>query len=112
MKYISTRNNKISASSSYCLLKGISEDGGLFVPEGFPQFSLAQIAAMGELSYAERALSVLSAFLTDFSQEELESCVKNAYMSGSFHSPEVAPAFAPFGNGERAGAVARPYAGV
>ncbi|MBS6474680.1 MAG: threonine synthase [Clostridiales bacterium] len=91
MEYISTRNNKISASSSYCLLKGISEDGGLFVPESFPQFSLAQIAAMGELSYAERALSVLSAFLTDFSQEELESCVKNAYMSGSFHSPEVAP---------------------
>lgn len=57
MKYISTRNNKISASSSYCLLKGISEDGGLFVPEGFPQFSLAQIAAMGSCPMRSARLS-------------------------------------------------------
>lgn len=91
MNYSSTRDGSKSVPSSICLLKGISSDGGLFVPQSFPVLSLAQIASLGDLSYSERAFEILSRYLTDFSQEELLDCVNKAYNSGSFDDRSNAP---------------------
>ena len=91
MNYSSTRDGSKSVPSSVCLLKGISSDGGLFVPQSFPTLSLAQIASLGDLSYSERAYEILSRFLTDFTDEEILNCVNNAYNSGNFDDRSNAP---------------------
>ncbi len=91
MKYTSTRNNAVKVDSAKAIAQGISVDGGLFVPESFPQISLDDIKRMSEMSYIERAKSVLSLYLTDFSVEEIDSCVNGAYKAGKFDSEKVAP---------------------
>lgn len=91
MNYASTRDGSKSVPSSICLLKGISSDGGLFVPQSFPVLSLAQIASLGDLSYGERAFEILARFLTDFTHEELMECITNAYHSGTFDNRDIAP---------------------
>ena len=91
MKYTSTRNKAVSVDAAKVISQGISEDGGLFVPMSFPQISLDDIKKMSEMSYIERAKEVLSLYLTDFSAEEIDSCVNGAYAEGKFDSSKVAP---------------------
>ena len=91
MNYVSTRNSKVSISASQAITKGISSEGGLFVPETLPKLSLEDISALSKLDYVGRAKSVLSLFLTDFTEQEIDSCVNGAYATGSFSSPAVAP---------------------
>ena len=79
MKYTCTRNSKIEISASEAIVKGISDDGGLFVPSSFPIFSLDDIGALVELDYAERSAKILSTYFDDFSYEELLSYARNAY---------------------------------
>lgn len=90
MRYFSTRDNKISFSSSQAIVKGISEEGGLFVPESIPKFTRTQLEEMINCSYAERAYTTLSQFLTDFSRQELTACISNAYGFGKFDTNSVA----------------------
>ena len=66
MQFTSTRRD-LALNSAQVITKGISEDGGLFVPQSFPQLSEEMIGKMTAMSYKERAKSVLSLFLTDFS---------------------------------------------
>ena len=79
MKYISTRNASHAVTASEAILMGISPEGGLFVPESFPQFSLSDIEAMGEMSYAERSATVMSRYLDEFTYEELLEIASRAY---------------------------------
>ena len=79
MKYISTRNASHAVTASEAILMGISPEGGLFVPESFPQFSLSDIEAMGEMSYAERSATVMSRYLDEFTYEELLDIANRAY---------------------------------
>jgi len=79
MLYTSTRDSSLKYTAAKCFVQGISNEGGLFVPESFPQLSSDEIASMSEMSYSERAFTVLSRYLTDFSKEELEDCIKGAY---------------------------------
>lgn len=90
MNYVSTRDTSVCVSSAQAITKGISPEGGLFVPESLPQVSLSEIEKLASLDYIGRAKAVLSLFLTDFSDAELDSCVKGAYESG-FSSEKVAP---------------------
>lgn len=90
MDYISTRDNQRRVSSAQAIVAGLSPDGGLFIPESFPHFTLEEITSIAKLDYAGRAVEVLSRFLTDFSRAELEHCVLGAYGSGKF-PPETAP---------------------
>ena len=90
MLYTSTRDSSLRFPAAKCFVQGISADGGLFVPETFPQLTLDEIASMSELSYSERAFMVLSRYLTDFSAEELKTCIKNAYEL-KFDDQGVAP---------------------
>ncbi|MBR3721417.1 MAG: threonine synthase [Selenomonadaceae bacterium] len=91
MKYISTRGNGEKIESAEAILKGIADDGGLFVPEEIPKITLNFIGELTKLSYEERAKRILSLFLTDYSEEELDVCVKKAYGGDKFDDVQKAP---------------------
>ncbi len=90
MNYISTRNNKLSATASQAIANGISKEGGLFVPETIPALSSSDFEALYKLDYKGRAKYILKYFLTDFSTAEIEYCVNGAY-TGSFENEQPAP---------------------
>lgn len=90
MNYISTRDNGVSVSSAKAINKGISADGGLFLPESIPALTPAEIETLKSANYRERARLVLSKFLTDFTEEEISACVNGAYI-GSFDNEIPAP---------------------
>lgn len=87
--YNSTRNNGIQVKASEAILKGLSDDGGLFVPDHIPALekSLNELAGM---SYKEVAYEVMKLYLTDFTEEELKSCIERAYDS-KFDTEVIAP---------------------
>ena len=87
--YRSTRDDNVKVTASQAILKGLAEDGGLFVPERIPVLdkSLKELSGM---SYGEVAYEVMKLFLTDFTGEELKNCIANAYDS-KFDTPEIAP---------------------
>lgn len=91
MFYTSTRNNEIRVTASQAIAQGISEEGGLFVPCEIPHFDLEKISQMTDMSYIQRAKTVLKEFLTDFTDEELDYCVEGAYASEKFSSEKIAP---------------------
>jgi len=91
MNYKSTRNSSEEKSSKYAIANGISQEGGLFVPCEIPKLSLKQLEDMATANYRTIAKTVLSKFLTDFTKEEIEECVNNAYTSKKFGSDEIAP---------------------
>lgn len=91
MRYLSTRGSALSNGASECFVSGIAGDGGLFVPESFPEISLEEIAALGKLSYSQRCAFILSRYLDDFTSEELNQCVSAAYDGGSFDCAARAP---------------------
>ncbi|MFP4013907.1 MAG: threonine synthase [Chitinispirillaceae bacterium] len=85
MRYISTRDNSSALPSARAIDLGMVPAGGLFVPEEIP--ALPEVKP-GE-SYQETAVKVLSPFLSDFSEDEVASCVNNAYTGESFDVPGV-----------------------
>lgn len=89
MFYKSTRDSSIKVESAKAITLGISADGGLFVPESFPQIDLDDIEALSQKDYKERAIEILSTLLTDFSDEQLVSCVNNAYGNNKFDADDV-----------------------
>ena len=91
MLYTSTRDRSVRVSSSQAIARGISADGGLFVPEEIPKISLDFIDSLKNLDYISRAKKILSLYLTDFTEEEIDRCVNGAYKAGKFSSEKVAP---------------------
>ena len=71
MKYISTRGH--AAGEQFCdiLLGGLAPDGGLYLPEQYPQISKEELSAMRHLSYSELAFAIFRKFVTDIAPEEL-----------------------------------------
>ncbi len=90
MKYTSTRNAATEVNAADAIAAGISPEGGLYVPREFPQLSEADIQALASMPYVERAVSVLSRFLTDFSESEVRACCEAAY-GERFDTAAVAP---------------------
>ena len=84
--YKSTRNGEIGVKASEAILKGLSEDGGLFVPDHIPALdkSLQELAGM---NYREVADEVMKLYLTDFTEEELRDCISRASSPGRRLSP-------------------------
>ncbi|MBR3148919.1 MAG: threonine synthase [Eubacterium sp.] len=91
MLYTSTRNKNIRVSAAQAIAQGISEEGGLFVPCELPEFDIDKIGSMVDMSYIQRAKTVLREFLTDFTDEELDYCVNGAYAANKFSSEKIAP---------------------
>lgn len=78
MKFISTRGGEIGISSSKAIINGISKDGGLYVPEGFPKL-YEEMKSKKNLGYEEIAFQVIKEFFTDFTHDEIKSSVDKAY---------------------------------
>ena len=91
MNYVSTRNKNVKISSADAIIKGLSEDGGLFVPQTIPAVSETEISSMINSDYKTRAKLILSKFLTDYSEDELESCINGAYTDQKFGGSNPAP---------------------
>lgn len=87
--YQSTRdkNNKVTASQA--ILQGLAVDGGLYVPSQFPKIDF-DFEKLAGASYQEIAKLVLSAFLDDFTAEEIDYCVTSAY-DKKFDDEKIAP---------------------
>ena len=80
MKYISTRGKAPSLAFDDVLLAGLARDGGLYLPESWPQFSAADIRAMRDLSYPELAHRVILPFVEDvISADDLKTIVDDSY---------------------------------
>lgn len=88
MKYISTRNKEKIVSVSEAIIQGLADDGGLYTPQTLDQ--KVDLASTLKMSYLELAQYILSLFLSDFSHEQIQQCVQNAYQN-SFENNEVAP---------------------
>lgn len=91
MFYTSTRDSNVHVTASQAITAGISTDGGLFVPEHIPHISLDNLSKLSEMDYVERAKFILSLYLTDFTAQELDECVKGAYTGGKFSDEKIAP---------------------
>ena len=89
MFYTSTRDNSIKLTASEAVLKGLSDDGGLFVPSEIPQLTKS-LREISEMSYQETAYTVMKDFLFDYTEEELRNCIERAYDS-KFDTEEIAP---------------------
>jgi threonine synthase len=88
MKYLSTRGNNQRLDFIDVLTSGTAKDGGLFMPETFPNFSESEINQFKTASYQELASNLLFPYIEGFlSKSEFESVVKKAY--DSFSIPEV-----------------------
>ena len=85
MMFFSTRDSKKKLfKASEVIKNGLATDGGLFVPESIPTVSLDDISNIAKMSYAERAATVLSMYLSDYTYEELLEDATNAYCEASF----------------------------
>ena len=77
MDLVSTRNIHTRVISAQAIVRGLSDDGGLFAPIDFPAFSLDEIVRFDD--YSELVSFVASAFLPDFTRDELRSLTSEAY---------------------------------
>lgn len=89
MIYKSTRGTKKTVSPSAAIVRGIAEDGGLYVPENIPKINF-DADVFAKLDYKELAYIVMSKFFTDFTEGELKACINNAY-DNKFDCAEITP---------------------
>ena len=87
--YKSTRDAEKTVTASEAILKGLADDGGLFVPVEIPKLDV-DMDTLKEMSYQETAYAVMKQFFTDFTEEELKNCIAKAYDS-KFDTEEIAP---------------------
>ena len=89
VRYKSTRNSNISVTASEAVLKGLADDGGLFVPDSIPALDVPLSELAGK-SYQEVAYEVMKLFLSDYTEEELKHCINSAY-DDKFDTKKIAP---------------------
>jgi threonine synthase len=90
LKYVSTRGEAKPASFNEALIEGLARDGGLYVPESWPQISQAEIAGFLNKPYAEVALRVISPFVgADIPERDLKRMIGEAY--ATFDHKDVTP---------------------
>lgn len=88
MDYISTRDSRISISSSEGIIQGLSKEGGLFVPRSIPKIN--NIVSLKEMDYKSLAYTIMKEFFTDFEKNRLKKCVEKAY-DNKFSTDQIAP---------------------
>ena len=84
MKYISTRGNAPAKTFTEILLGGLAPDGGLYLPEAYPQVTRAELDAWRKLSYADLAYAVLSKFATDIPADDLRAIINRTYTAAVY----------------------------
>lgn len=90
MFYKSARDSSIRVESAAAIAKGISEEGGLFVPESIPSISMDELKSLAGMNYAQRAAFVFSKYLTDYTDAELRYCTESAYTTKAFDTENIA----------------------
>ena len=89
VQYFSTRSKEKPVSASEAILKGLSPDGGLFVPDHVPALDKT-LQELSVMTYQETAYEVMKLFLSDFTEDELKNCIKQAY-DEKFDTEVIAP---------------------
>ena len=89
LMYASTRDAQEKVTASQAILRGLANDGGLFVPTEIPKLNVPT-EQLAKMSYQETAYEVMKLFLTDFTEDELKCCINSAYDS-KFDTEEIAP---------------------
>lgn len=87
--YQSTRSQGKPVTASQAILKGLADDGGLYVPQSIPRLNIS-LEDLSKLSYQDTAYEVMKLFFTDYSDEELKDCICHAY-DDKFDTAEIAP---------------------
>ena len=87
--YKSTRSDSVPVPASKAILMGLAEDGGLFVPTEFPALDVS-LTDLAKMDYRGVAYEVMKLMLTDFTEDELKSCIRNAY-GENFDDREIVP---------------------
>lgn len=87
--YKSTRSEEGTLKASEAILKGLADDGGLFVPLEIPKLDVT-IEELSKMTYQQVAYEVMKLYFTDFTEEELKNCINKAYDS-KFDTEEIAP---------------------
>ena len=91
MQYLSTRGDAAARTFSDILLAGLAPDGGLYLPEHYPQVSAAELAAWRELPYAELAFEILRKFATDLPEADLRALTAKTYTAAVYRSDAITP---------------------
>ena len=89
LMYQSTRSEGTKVTASQAILKGLADDGGLFVPVSIPKLDVS-LEDISKMTYQETAYEVMKLFFTDFTENELKTCIERAYDS-KFDTKEIAP---------------------
>ena len=87
--YRSTRNANETATASQAILKGLANEGGLFVPDSIPALDVS-LEDLAKMNYQQVAYEVMKLMFTDFTEAELKHCIDSAYDS-KFDTPVIAP---------------------
>ena len=87
--YKSTRSNETTVTASQAILKGLADDGGLFVPAQVPTLDKT-LSELSEMTYQQVAYEVMKLYFEDFTEEELKNCINKAY-DEKFDTAEIAP---------------------
>lgn len=91
MKYISTRGQTEKMDFSDVLLMGLAPDGGLMLPESYPQISGATLDKWRDLSYPELAFAIMRLFATDIDETDLKDIIERTYTAEVFGSDDIVP---------------------
>ena len=91
MKYISTRGQTERMDFSDVLLMGLAPDGGLMLPESYPQVDSATLNKWRKLSYPELAFEIMRLFATDIDEADLKDIINRTYTKEVFGSDDIVP---------------------
>jgi len=91
MKYVSTRGGGSPKSFSEILLEGLAPDGGLYLPEYYPQIDNDTLSQWSNLSYPELAFEILSLYIDDIPSEDLRNIINRTYTKEIFGTEEITP---------------------
>lgn len=89
VRYLSTRSDIEPVQASVAILKGLADDGGLFVPDHIPALDKT-LKELSEMTYQEVAYEVMKLYFSDYTEEELKNCINNAY-DEKFDTEVIAP---------------------
>src|SRR6059058_4104751 len=98
MLYLSTRGHPDRKHFCEILLEGLAPDGGLYLPERYPQVDAAMLARWRGLAYADLAFEILSLYIDDIPADDLRALVKRTYTSEVFGDARIVP-LKPLGHG-------------
>ncbi len=88
MKYISTRNNSKEYNFEQIFIKGLADDGGLYIPKSLKKYSADELIRLKNLNYNELSTEIINLFSSDFiSKDELSSLIQKSY--STFREKEV-----------------------